>query len=418
MGLLRTASIFTALIIAGLILSFLTGPWTFSALRAVPPPFVVDANKGVTRIVVGSGLDQRKPMPVWAAILASEPEIVVIAGDVVRGDAPSSDPKASRLATAYRTLGRVSELQILRRRVPVLAIWDAYDYGGPGSGRDFVGKGEAQARFDAFWGLKPDSQRAQHPGRYDAVVLGPPGQRVQIILLDERWFRSVPKSGPVGGPRFLPDLDPAQSMLGADQWTWLEGELRKPADIRLVVSPLPVVPDVPGAETWSLLPNERTKLFDLITETGAKGVIFLSGNRRAGAIYRDAAGAPYPVFELTASGLNSAHVAGPGAPEAQRIGPLYEADNFGVVQIDWARQSVALELKSVDGQTVREVSVPIPVLVPTARTVSSVLWPDEPTGSIAPDASPVPETMVDAATPPPIAAVAGAAPPAEDAVAP
>ncbi len=58
------------------------------------------------------------------------------------------------------------------------------------------------------------------------------GMRVQVILLDMRWFRSPLKitdqRGAPGKERYLPDPDPTKTMLGETQWAWLADELRKP----------------------------------------------------------------------------------------------------------------------------------------------------------------------------------------------
>jgi hypothetical protein len=36
--------------------------------------------------------------------------------------------------------------------------------------------------------------------------------------------------------RYLPDPDPAKTMLGDAQWAWLRAQLQQPAELRLIVS--------------------------------------------------------------------------------------------------------------------------------------------------------------------------------------
>ena len=80
---------------------------------------------------------------------------------------------------------------------------------------------------------------------------------------------------------------PAKTMLGATQWAWLAGELRKPAEMRLMVSSTQVLAEGHGWERWGNIPLERQKLFDTIRDSGAKGVVLLSGDRHIGALYRE-----------------------------------------------------------------------------------------------------------------------------------
>ena len=106
-----------------------------------------------------------------------------------------------------------------------------------------------------------------------------------------------------------------------------------------------------GWERWGNFPLERQKLFDTIRDSGATGVVLLSGDRHIGALYRETPTGLYTLTELTSSGLNKTY---PFAREAgpNRLGPLYGAANFGVVDIDWWARSVTLALRDESG-TVR-----------------------------------------------------------------
>src|SRR3712207_7177711 len=90
---------------------------------------------------------------------------------------------------------------------------------------DFVGKAQAQRLFLQFWDVPPGDPRAGREGVYHAETFGPEGQRVQVILLDTRYFRSplrpTDQRDAPGKERYLPDDDPAKTMLGEAQWAWL-----------------------------------------------------------------------------------------------------------------------------------------------------------------------------------------------------
>ena len=174
--------------------------------------------------------------------------------------------------------------------MPIIAIWDDHDYGANDAGGDFPYRQQSAALFRSFWQVPDTSPRGQRDGLYDAFTFGPPGQRVQIIVLDLRSFRSSLKPtderGAAGKERYLPDPDPAKTMLGEAQWTWLGERLREPADLRLLVSSIQVLPEGHGWERWGNLPLERERLLELIEASGAGGVVILSGDRHLGALYQ------------------------------------------------------------------------------------------------------------------------------------
>ena len=98
---------------------------------------------------------------------------------------------------------------------------------------------------------RPDPRRTRD-GLYHAQALTAGARRVQIIGLDLRWFRSpwqpTDERGAAGKERYLPDADPAKTMLGEAQWRWLDAQLRAPADVRLLISSIQCVVEGHGWE--------------------------------------------------------------------------------------------------------------------------------------------------------------------------
>src|SRR5262245_7474969 len=122
-----------------------------------------------------------------------------------------------------------------RAVMPFLRIWDDHDYGDNDGGAGFAHKAKAAQLFHEFWQSRPEAPE----GLYHSGIYGPLGQRVQIIMLDTRWFRSPLKPRRETSPqrdKYEPDDDPAKTMLGEPQWQWLEQELKKPAELRLLIS--------------------------------------------------------------------------------------------------------------------------------------------------------------------------------------
>ena len=311
----------------------------------------------LTRIGFGSCADQSERQPIWDAVLAYRPELFIFGGDNVYGDVSSAELR--QLKAAYVAARSIEGSMRIRREIPVLAVWDDHDYGANDSGVEFPWKRETKELFLEFWDAPADDVRRTRDGIYDAVVIGPPGQRVQFILLDTRWFRAPLKQtdrrGVLGRERDVPDDDPAKTMLGDAQWRWLEERLREPAELRVIVSSIQVLADGHGWERWGNLPRERQRLYDLIAGTSAKGVVFLSGDRHLGALYRETAGTPYPLVEMTSSGITKFYASREAGPN--RIGAILGEVNFGTIDIDWNARRLALALHDVAGTTQRRLIV-------------------------------------------------------------
>jgi alkaline phosphatase D len=328
------------------------------APASLAPASLAAQARPLTRVAFGSCADQAQPQPIWEAILAYKPELFIFAGDNVYGDFNS--PDGANLKRAYAATESIAGYNRLRDTVHHLVVWDDHDYGSNDGGGDFAQKAVAKELFLDFWKIAATDIRRSREGIYDSRIVGPPGMRVQIILLDMRWFRSPLKRtdqrGAPGKERYLPDADPAKTMLGDTQWAWLAGELRKPAELRLLVSSIQVPAEGHGWERWGNFPLERQKLIDTIRESGARGVVVLSGDRHIGALYREAPPGMPPLYEATSSGLNKAFSAAK-EPGPNRLGALYAAPNFGVVDIDWWERKVTLALRDEGGTNQRAAAI-------------------------------------------------------------
>ncbi|HEX2136648.1 MAG TPA: alkaline phosphatase D family protein [Microvirga sp.] len=335
--------------------------------QGAPPP--------LTRIAFGSCADEERPQPIWDAVLGYRPDLFLFAGDNVYGDVrdgrgvPETE-LIEGLRQSYAQASRVPGMVALRSAVPHLATWDDHDYGKNDAGADFVGRHEAQKLFLQFWDVPLSDERHRREGIYHARTFGPQGQRVQAILLDTRFFRSplrpADQRDAAGREHYLPDEDPAKTMLGEAQWAWLADRLREPAELRLVVSSIQVLADGHGWERWGNLPRERQRLYDLIRDTEAKGVVFISGDRHIGGLYRESAGTPYPLVEITSSGINQAFASN-REPGPNRLGAVYGAPNFGTVDIDWWEGTITLSVRNGAGETVRRHSLRLDELSPERR---------------------------------------------------
>lgn len=320
-----------------------------------------DSNTPLRTIAFGSCARERQAQPIWIEIIAADPQIFLFIGDNQYADFWEKDgkmvmepvPNAARIKEAYDALAAQPGYRRMQRHCPIMATWDDHDYGANDMGRDFQFRTESRDLFFEFFGFGPNDVARKHEGIYHSRSFGPAGKRVQIIMLDTRYNRDSLEKGEREGKRgpYVPTSDTSKTILGEAQWKWLAKELREPADIRIIASSIQVVADEHGYETWGNFPHERQRLYNLIDETDASGVVFLSGDRHLTEISVDRGRGgraelrvPYPMWDFTSSGLTQ-------APEmvrdrnSYRVGPAAKETNFGVVEIRWGQSPETTEIR-------------------------------------------------------------------------
>ncbi len=307
--------------------------------------------QGLERIAFGSCALQSQPQPIWEAIVKAAPQVFLAAGDNIYGDTTDM----AVLREKYAQLGAKPGYQALRRSCSVLATWDDHDYGVNDGGAGYSRKVESQQAMLDFYEVSADSPRRHRPGVYESYRYGPEGRRVQIILLDLRYFRSQPAKDHRSAEEkarlhlvgwYVPHSDPNVTVLGEAQWAWLEAQLRLPAEWRIVVSSFQVIAGEKGMESWGCFPAERRRLYDLIGRCGAAGVVMLSGDVHFSEISRTDEG-PYPLYDFTSSGLTNSSPAWAAAVNPHRVSELaYAKPTFGLLQFDWRGSDPALTLEA------------------------------------------------------------------------
>jgi alkaline phosphatase D len=300
------------------------------------------------QVVFGSCLDKTEhPMLDRAAALPMD--LFLFMGDNIYAD--TTDMAVMR--AKYQALGASTFFQTVRSKAVILATWDDHDLGQNDGGADYPRKAEAQREFCDWLNEPPWSALRQREGVYQARTFGPPGQRTQVILLDTRYFRSplkrVPKDQASAGGTAVPHTDNTTTILGSAQWQWLEGVLRQPAELRLVVSSIQFAAQASGSESWANFPHEQRRLVQLIRETRAQGVLFLSGDRHWCEFSTLTQDVPYPLHDLTASSMTQPHPRGTPTPNQHRSLPqTWHQPNVGTLDIDWEKPDPRLTLRILD----------------------------------------------------------------------
>jgi alkaline phosphatase D len=310
------------------------------------------AGKPLTRIAFGSCINTQAH-PMLDRTLTLPFELFILLGDNIYAD--TKDPAV--MAAKYRVRKESPWFQALRKRATVLATWDDHDFGGNDAGASYPMKVESQKLFCDFMDEPKDSPRRKREGIYEAQTFGPIGWRVQVILLDTRYFRSNLATGennvvPSGG-KYIPHPDPNVTMLGEAQWNWLEEQLRAPAELRIIASSIQFISEFSGGEAWANMPREKQRMLEVLKKTRANGVVFISGDRHWAELSRLDRAGDYPLYDVTSSALTEEHKRGTPTPNNFRDGPTYHGNNVGMMIIDWQHSGprVLLQVLDAEGKT-------------------------------------------------------------------
>jgi hypothetical protein len=272
-------------------------------------------------------------------------------GDNIYADTTSMQTKRIAYNNArddiyYSNYGPVAE-----PKIPTTGTWDDHDYAENNMGKHYECRLQSQNEFVNHFGVPLTDPRHpsytggnQQEGIYSQYMFHKPGtgeNGIHLINLDVRFHRSptFDAYGPCEGD--------VSTMLGDTQWTWLENELSKPSEIKVIASGIQVLPPTnqdravgtycaydgvnntfenanldlnegPGVsgthyETWGELPQERTKLLQLcqnsVNAGNTKQIIFLSGDQHWAELMVKTVPArngqaAVRIYEVTASGID------------------------------------------------------------------------------------------------------------------
>ncbi len=282
------------------------------------------------RIGFGSCLKDSSRALILDTVVEADPDLFVWLGDNIYGDTKNM----TLLQKRYSVLAENPRFQRLWQHCPNLAIWDDHDYGENNAGQEFPKKKQSRDIFLNFWKVPQDDPRRLHDGIYGAYMFGQGIETVHMILLDGRSFRSTSKGSGSG------------TMLGEEQWQWLELELLKPSAVKIICSGIQVVASDHFYEGWCEFPTEQRRLFDLIKKHQVPGVVFASGDQHWAEISKKEGALGYPAFDLTASSLDQSW---PLPRNSLRVGRASSDPSFGMILIEW-RPTPLLRFRIVNAQ--------------------------------------------------------------------
>jgi alkaline phosphatase D len=320
---------------------FLSGCKVFG----VPLPSV-ESKRPLRRIAFGSCMQQADPQPIWDVIGRADPDLFLFIGDNVYADTEDMD----KMRRDYEMLGAKPQYQRFRAAVPIEAIADDHDYGINDGGMEYPKKEESKQIMLDFFGEPKDSERRRRPGNYTSYMHGPSGQRVQVILMDLRWFRTALISTDNG---YVPNPDPQASMLGEAQWAWLEQELQKPARVRVIASTTQFSSSDHPWEKWANFPLEKARMLALLDRLNVRNAVIISGDMHFAELSAEKTPGGFMLYDITSSGMNF-YEPGVQFQNRNRIAIHDTSPNFGMVEFTWekSRVIVSLQARNDKGETV------------------------------------------------------------------
>ena len=303
----------------------------------------------------GSCIDQDLPQPIWSAIEAKNVDAFMFLGDNVYGDHPSG--KLDKLRKSY--ISQSTKLPKWLNKKKVVSIWDDHDYGINDGGGDFKNKRESQKLFLDFWQIPENDPRHKRDGLYFNELIEIDGFKINLIVLDTRFFRSKLSSNK---SPYIPTDNIDTTILGDEQWTWFKQVLNHDSDLILVLSSIQILATEHVFEKWDLFPHERLKMMKLLDSLETKSLI-ISGDRHKGGLYKKGS-----LIELTSSSLNKPTTAARISRNLPIVADsikkqlleddkllqnkIYNYENFGLIKINTKTQKIEISLNDINGNEV------------------------------------------------------------------
>ena len=273
----------------------------------------------VTTVAVIGCHDQHRPAPVIPYLAnVVQPDYTVWIGDNVYADT-EDDP--GHIQAQLDVLAAKDGFARLRAVSRFVVTWDDHDYGLNNAGGEYPLKEQSLAIHRAFWQLE-DLVPADRDGIYNAFIdTLTNGHTIQFIALDARYNRTARGRG--------------HDMLGEAQWAWLEDQLTRPADLRFVLSGQQILLGRSTVwESWSKYPRSKRRLVRLIRDTGAEGVVFITGDQHYVEVLRSPGKLGYDAYEVMAAGINKNEV--PWMAFRRVAGPDVTIHSAPLLTVHWA----------------------------------------------------------------------------------
>ena len=279
---------------------------------------------------------------ILTSIADQNPDAFIWLGDIVYG----KDGNPKHLSKRFQKLKSKSSYQNLLQSTAVYGIWDDHDYGLNNAGRDYQHKERSRADLFAFLNIPEKNPAYQRNGAYQSYDLT---QKIKLILLDNRYFKSEYAPKPYNDPY---PLDYEGTILGKQQWEWLENLLKSStADVHLIASGIQVLSPNHRFEKWLNYPNEYSRLIGLLQTYTVKNPIVLSGDRHMSELSKKDIGYTN-LYDITSSGMTEALRLNLLENNPYRLGKAVGVNNYALLSIDWENKSLRISFNDINGKVI------------------------------------------------------------------
>ena len=246
--------------------------------------FAYNNNHKKFTIIFGSCSNQNNKMDHWQTIINYEPDLLILLGDNVYGD--FNNESANQLKQAYKKL------------------------------------------FLDFFSVNSNDIRYKRDGIYNSNDILLFNKKIKIVSLDTRSFKDdfILNQDRSLNKKYKIDYNKNKTILGKEQWKWLNNEFKKEYDLLILLSSFQVLSTSHGWEKWNNIFYEREKLLKLLNKN--RFSLILSGDRHLAGIYN------YKnIYEITASSFNQ-RTFNTIEKDNLRVGELVNKNNFGIMELD------------------------------------------------------------------------------------
>lgn len=303
----------------------------------------------------GSCNNQHINNPLWSPIESNSPDVFVWGGDIIYSDTEDMN----FMKENYTKQNNDSSYLAFKKKVRVIGTWDDHDYGLNDGGSNYTQKDSTQQLFLDFFDIPIDDPRRKREGIYMAEEFIIGKSSINMIILDTRYFRSDLIKDPTGIKRYIPDHTGNPTMLGANQWKWLEKTLNESnSQFNVIVSSIQFLSKEHGFECWANMPKEVEKMIKLIVNSKAKGVVILSGDRHIAEIsQKEVKGLEYPLIDFTSSGMTHSYETFKSEPNEYRVTDVVADKNFGLLHFDLEANTIKMEIRGEQNQLFESIDV-------------------------------------------------------------
>lgn len=304
------------------------------------------------RIALGSCNRQDLPQDYWNGIAKDSADIFIWGGDNIYADTADMEVMKSKY-NIQKTNEHYASFVSSLPYAPI-GVWDDHDYGKNDAGKSWTYKDEAKLLFMDFFDIDSTHAMTDRGGTYQAKTIEVGDKAIKFYLLDTRYFRDALVDAEREDRRYQPHTDDNSTLLGDEQWMWLEQEFKtSEADFNIIVSSIQFLSGEHGFETWGNFPHEIQKMLGLIEKHTLNNILMLSGDRHISEFsQKKIEGLDYPLTDFTSSGLTHSYTSYDGEPNPHRVGEVVAKTSYGIIDLNFESEVAELTIKSTEDREV------------------------------------------------------------------